>query len=107
MISAKLINPVLPVTQTRPEEGKSQAATQENSSPLTRDQMPASSKPNWIEEVMTAANKDTRYQPWKAMFNEGTVDCCIDDGKDLVIIKENIGGHNVGPFRTQGSSLAA
>jgi hypothetical protein len=65
--------------------------------------------PSWIAETIRAAERDTRRQPWRAIFGAVAVDCRFDDGEDLVRIERSVGGRFDPdcPFRTQGSSLAA
>lgn len=63
---------------------------------------------DWVQETVTAAEKDTRRQPWKKTFTN-VVDSSFDDGEDLVKLEKINGGvpDPSCPFRIQGSSLAA
>lgn len=95
-------------SQSSGEDSPSPVA-QSSHSGCETDEDYATTMPSWIAETIRAAERDTRRQPWRAIFGAVAVDCRFDDGEDLVRIERSVGGRFDPdcPFRTQGSSLAA
>jgi hypothetical protein len=60
---------------------------------------------NWATEATKSAEKDSRTQPWKKIY-DGLVDNTLDPSPDYMTVSSE-GGKNVGSRQSKENSLAA
>lgn len=61
---------------------------------------------DWVKETDNKGVKDARKQPWKKTFGDG-VDNRVDNGEDLVEVKEDNPSDDKYIFKVQENTLAA